>query len=215
MLNAKILFLAILVTTACGPQESQTRQQNGGVSYDAPTDDGSLPKIELAPLASLGLADAPTTADQSAANQELIDLLKQAAGKVKVGVAAGNNVFAAGISYSLRNTNGLQRCVKVQIQQRKAGKILVTDTLIPASQPAGCKVSYQPGLSVATLGILASINGQGLVAGVGIGAVFEKAPYIVGCAAGAIGYATNSGTANGTAGAFCTQILNTTTGETY
>lgn len=223
MKSLKYLALATLfVAYGCstgGEQTSRTKV-SGGIEYSAPTDESKLPTIELYDVEEQSFSLASCASGDrnciSAENQKLWELLMTAGQKIKDGVYSGNNVYAAGIGWSNRNGKTVTRCVKVQIQQRKGGSIIVKDTLVPTGQAEECRTDSLDGLSTATLAVFAKVYGNNYAAGIGVGAVLYQNPYIVGCAAGAVGYASETyQTSYGTAGAFCTQIYDVNTGAAY
>lgn len=203
-------LLAGLLLAACGQQQEKTeREQVGGVQFNEPSAEG-LPEIQLTSWESESFSLAK---DPNPKRQEMIDLLTKAKEKIDAGLVSGNNLIVTGVQYGLVNSK-TQTCTKIQIQQRLNGKVIVQDELVPASQPAGCSVPPGKGLNFATMAILLKLYNN-WAGGIGVGAVAYIEPYIAGCAAGAVGYVLQTGEANGTAGAFCTQIYNTTTGATY
>lgn len=215
-MNARPIFsatiLAGLMLAACGQQQEKTeREKIGGtaVQFDEPSTEG-LPEIQLTEWndESFSLAKDPNPK-----HQEMLDLLKKAKEKIDAGLVSGNNLIITGVQYGLVNSK-TETCTKIQIQQRLNGKVIVQDELVPASQPAGCSVAPGKGLNFATMAILLKVYNN-WAGGIGVGAVAYIEPYIAGCAAGAVGYILQTGQANGTAGAFCTQIYNTTSGATY
>ncbi len=200
-----------LLLAACGEQQKTEREEVGGtaVQFSEPSPAG-LPEIKLTSWDSESFA---LTADPNPKHQELIDLLKKAKEKIDAGLVSGNNLIVTGVSYGVANSK-TESCTKIQIQQRSNGKVVVKDELVPASQPPSCSVAPAKGLNFATMAILLKLYNN-WAGGIGVGAVAYVEPYIAGCAAGAVGYVLQTGEANGTAGAFCTKIYNTTTGATY
>lgn len=219
-----ISLIAALIAPAAACSNDQegterTKISGGYVEFSEPAA-AELPLIELHEIEEEGFSLASCSSTdkncKQAENQKLWDTLMLAGKKIQEGVYSGNNVYAAGVEWSNRNGKTVSRCIKVQIQQRNGGKVVVKDTLVPAGQAEECKVDSVNGLSGATLAIFAKIAGNNYAAGIGIGAVLYQQPYLVGCAAGAVGYVSETFQSSyGTAGAFCTQIYDTVTGATY
>ena len=200
------IIIAALLVTNCGSGSATTeRSSTSGAEYSIPVPESELPKLNLTKwnIESEGF-------ELKDEDKSLRALMTEASKKIEAGLVSGNNLFVAAASYSIRNPNGMERCIKVQIQQRKAGKIIVKDEIVPEGQAPECKVSSNKGLSTATLGLLVKV-GNNYAGGIGVGAVYFDGKQVIGCAAGAVGYITESGSADGVAGAFCTQLVNVPT----
>ena len=212
-----VSFINVAFLSACSTNEATTERTKvaGGIEYSIPANEAELPQIDLLPIEDgLSLASCATK-DRNCIKAEdlkLWETLKKAGDKIREGVYTDPNVFAAGVAWGNFNFKTVTRCVKVQVQHRKNGKLIVDETFVPEGQGEECKVESIKGLTFATMAIFARVYGNNYGAGIGVGAVLYTEPYIVGCAAGVLGYASQTlGTAAGTAGAFCTQIYDTKT----
>jgi hypothetical protein len=205
------ILIAAIALSACGqPEATNTeRSEVGGNEYTLPVPESELPEIQLEQWdinePELNLASS---------KDDIKQMMKDAAKKIEEGYYSGNNLFVAAGAFSVSTQNGKEQCIKIQVQQRKSGKLIVKDEFVPAGQAEECTITGRQGLGLATLGLLVKV-GNNYAGGIGVGALYFDGTYAVGCAAGAVGYILETGAAWGTAGGFCTKLVNVTTGQTY
>lgn len=186
----------------------QVAEMSDGDSLESSSDVSSSGTKDVAEQPASQEADV-----QVRQKDALRDLMLEANKKVKEAYASENNIMVSGVAFGLKGENSKQSCIFVQIRQGKGRGTMVKETLTPAGQPEVCKPSHGQKARLG-LGSMSFIARKGFttknnyVGGIGAASIGFDGVNLAGCAAGAVGYASEDfNAADGTAGAFCSQVV--------
>jgi hypothetical protein len=205
------LVALALIASACGPQQQAQERQRTFPAEEAAKGTPILETESYDSVESFTLAQTTKAAKAPAANPQaaaLADLYKRAYERIAVAYSTKQNVVVVSIAYSVTDMAGTTGCAYVQIQQSNFGEPVVLETLTPTGQSATCVPTAKKGLGLGTVGLLIKLAGNNYAGGIGVGAIYYDGTSLAGCAAGAVGYASQTyNAANGTYGAWCSEIV--------
>lgn len=223
-----ILLALSAVATGCGQSTEQSDQRSEHPAEEAAAGTPKLETNTYESIASFALANKkrgtkaspsaskspsvtnaenpPTTVDGP--KDPIMELYERAFKKISEAYATTKDVVVVSVAYSVMDQTGIENCAYVQIQQSKFGEPTVLETLVPAGQAPQCVPSRKKGLGLGTIGFLVKLAGNNFAGGLGIGAVYFDGTNLAGCAAGAVGYASELyNAADGTYGAWCSEVI--------